>query len=315
MKIAELKEKADLALQQTGGSYRKLYFLYAAISWGLAVLVMVLDAVLAGFITETGGLAGMQTRAILSTAQSALQILNLIATPFLQFGIVFCSMGLLRQENPGPASLLEGFRRFGPVLRLMLMNLLILIGLWFVCCYAAVFIFMLTPLSNGFMELMESVMEITDMTVLEEMLMDSGFLMQMLSSMVGYFALMALIVCVVGVPLGLRMSMKHFVVMDRQKLGGAQAIRESFRLTKGNCMFLLRLGLSFWWYYVLWALASSIVFLPIPSQVGYWISYGVYIAAQVALTTFAAPRIQTTYAAAYDAMKEQKDVKQETVEA
>ena len=190
------------------------------------------------------------------------------------------------------------------------MTFLIWLGLWFACCYAAVMIFIFTPMSGSFMELMTSMMDLTGMTAPEDLLMDEAFLQQLLSSMTGYFVILAVVLCAVGIPLLLRMSMSNYVVMDREKKGGMQAIRESFRITKGNGMQLLGLGLRFWWFYVLSGLSIGLMYLdavvPLPGQSGYWIGYALYLIAQMALFTLAAPRVQTAYAAAYETMKKEK---------
>lgn len=315
MKPVELKARADAALEQASYDPRKLFFLYGAVSLGLGLLIALLDMVLAESIADTVGLAGMQTRAVLATAQSGLQIISAVILPFLQFGLVYGCLRLIRTERAEPGVLTEGFRRLGPVLRLLLMKGLVLFGALTVCSYAASLIFMITPLSQGLVEQLTPILESGDMAAVEAVLYDETSLQQMLPHMTGFFVIFLVLVCGVGIPLAYRMSMTDFVVMDEGKRGGFGAIRESFRITKGHCMQLFRLDLSFWWFYALNGLAGVLmnldslltlagITLPVSAKTAYLISYGLYTAAHLVLLTLAAPKVRTTYAAAYETMKQ-----------
>ena len=325
MNIHNIRQRVADTLNHTAGNYRKLFFLYGAASLGISLLIAILDTVLAGMIAETGGLAGIQTRAVLSTAQTLLQVINTVALPFWMFGLVFCTLQLARGKSADCKGLLEGFCRFGPVLRLMLTKVLLLLAVCMACSYVAAVLFALTPMSAQFMQTIGATLDVTDAAAVEAFLTSENLLEQLLPVMKGYFMIYAVLLGVICIPLGLRMSMTDFVVMDQEKMGGFRAVRESFRLTKGNCLKLLGLGFGFWWYYVLSALAIVLmnldaillwaeIPLPVSAQVAYWVFYGVYIVAQLALLTLAAPRVQTTYAAAYMTMKEEKEVKEEITE-
>lgn len=314
MKSRTLKAQASSALQQAAYDPRKLFFLYGAVSLGLGLLIAVLDTVLANSIAGTGGLAGMQTRAILTTAQSVLQLISAVALPFLQFGMIYGSLRLIRQERADFGVLTEGFRRFGPVLRLLLSKGVLFVAVLTACSYVSSMAFILTPLSGSFVELLTPIVESGDMAAIEEMLYDEATLQQLMPAMAGFFAIFLGLTCLVCIPLAYRMSMADFVVMDEDKVGGFAAIRQSFRLTKGSCMKLFRLDVSFWWFYGL-NFAAGVLFsmdmllsaagvpLPVSGQTAYWICYGVYIVAQLALLTLLAPKVQTTYAAAYETLK------------
>ena len=314
MNIKSLKAQAHEALGEASYNPKKLFFLYAAISLGLGILISLLDAVLADSIASTVGLAGMQTRAVLTTAQTVLQTISTVALPFLQFGIVYGSLLLIRRERADVGVLPQGFRRFGPVMRLLLMKILLLSAAVMACAYASSMLFMLTPLSNSFMELLAPVVESGDMAAIEAFLYEDAALQQLLPAMAGFFVFFVLLACGVCIPLGYRMSMADFVVMDAERKGGFAAIRQSFRLTKGRCLQLFRLDLSFWWYFAL-NVASGLLFsadgllqmagvtLPVSDRSAYWICYGVYMITQLALLTLAAPKVQTTYAAAYEMLR------------
>ena len=314
MNIRTLKMQARTALQKASYSPGKLFFLYGAVSLGLGLVIALLDAVLANSIAGTGGLAGMQTRAVLTTAQSVLQLASGIILPFWQFGLVYGSLQLIRQERADGHVLTEGFRRFGPILRLLLMKAVFFMAAIMACSYVSSFLFVLTPLSRSFTELMTPIVESGDVAAMEAMLSDEAAIMELLPTMGGFFVIFLIHVCVICIPLGYRMSMADFVVMDEGRRGGFGAIRESFRLTRRHCMQLFRLDLSFWWFYgisffvgVLAGLDGLLtmagVSLPVSAQAAYWICYGAYIVAQLALLTLAAPKVQTTYAAAYETLK------------
>ena len=314
MNVRTLKTQASAVLRQASYSPRKLFFLYGAISLGLGLVVALLDAALANSIADTGGLAGMQTRAVLTTAQSVLQLASAIILPFLQFGLVYGCLRLIREERADGRVLAEGFRRFGPILRLLLMKAVFFMAAVMACSYVSSILFVLTPLSGSFAELMTPIVESGDLAAMEAMLSDEAALMKLLPTMGGFFVIFLIHICVICIPLGYRMSMADFVVMDEGKKGGFRAIRESFRLTRGNCKKLFRLDLSFWWFYLLSALASLLgsldalltmagVALPVSAQTAYWVCYGTYIVVQMVLLVLAAPKVQTTYAAAYETLK------------
>lgn len=315
MNSRTLKARANAALQQASYDPKKLFFLYGAVSLGLGLLIAVLDMVLTNSIAETGGLAGLQTRAILTTAQSVLQLISAVALPFLQFGMIYGSLRLIRQERADFGTLTEGFRRFGPVLRLLLSKGILFMAVLTACSYVSSMAFILTPLSSNFVELLTPIVESGDMAAIEEMLYDEATLQQLMPAMAGFFAIFLALTGLICIPLGYRMSMADFAVMDDNGVGGFAAIRQSFRLTKGSCMQLFRLDLSFWWFYGLnlvagllfsmdMLLSAAGVALPVSDQTAYWICYSVYIVAQLALITLAVPKVQTTYAAAYQTLKE-----------
>lgn len=314
MNSKTLKMQASAALKRASYSPRKLFFLYGAVSLGLGLIIALLDMALANSIAGTGGLAGMQTRAILTTAQSVLQLASGIILPFWQFGLVYGCLQLIRQERADGHALTEGFHRFGPILRLLLMKAVFFTAAVVACSYVSSLLFVLTPLSHSFTQLLTPIVESGDVAAMEAMLSDEAALMELLPTMGGFFVIFLIHICVICVPLGYRMSMADFVVMDEGRRGGFGAIRESFRLTKGSCMQLFRLDLSFWWFYILSLLASLLanldglltmagVSLPVSAQTAYWVCYGTYIVVQLALLTLAAPKVQTTYAAAYEALK------------
>lgn len=314
MNSKELKAQARTALQRADYSPGKLFFLYAVVSLGLGLVVALLDTALAKSVAGTGGLAGMQTRAMLTTAQFVLQLVCPIFLLFWQFGLIHGCLRLIRQERADGRVLAEGLRRFGPILSLLLMKFLLFLAVVMACSYVSSFLFMMTPFSDGFAELLMPIVETGDAAALEAFLSDKAAIMELLPTMGAYFVIFLIHICVICIPLAYRMSMANFVVMDEDRLGGFRAIRESFRLTRGSCIKLFRLDLSFWWYYGLSVLASVLVSLdgllnlagvslPVSAQTAYWVSYGLYMVAQLALLVLAAPKVQTTYAAAYETLK------------
>lgn len=309
-----LKSRAQEALDAASYSPRKLFFLHTAVALGITAMMALSDLLLAHLIADTGGLAGIQARAILSTIQSVLHLAGSIALPFWQIGLLFGCLRLIRREPATLRSLPEGFRRFGPVLRLMLTEGLIWVAVCIACSYAGSMLFILTPLSQGFMEQLAPIAESGDMAAVEALLYDEAALQQLLPSLAGFVVVLFVLLCAVCIPLAYRMRMTNYIVMDKPFPGAFAAIRESFRLTKGSCLALLRLDLSFWWYYLLngailllynldWLLPSLGVQLPLSEDAAFWLCYGMYTLLQLALITFAGPKVQTTYAAAYQALQ------------
>lgn len=305
-----LKDNAREALSGAAYSPRKLFTIHIAVSAGIALIISLISFLLNRGIASTGGLDGIGTRALLETVQTLLETANSLALPFWQIGLVFASLLLIRRQTAEPHSLLEGFRRLGPVLRLYILKVLIVIALIMICSNAASFLMVLLPLSTGFLSLMESIPETATEEEILRMMEDPAFSEQMLRAMVPMLLAMLALMLICIIPIMFRLRMTDYLIMDNPEAGARAAVKTSWRMTKGNCMALFRLDLSFWWFYVLNTLVSVVYFLDmlLPQSVNPDVSFilcGVgYAIGQVALYSWANAYLQTTYAAFYEALRE-----------
>ena len=93
----------------------------------------------------TGGLGGIATRSMLSTIQSVLNLFQTALMPFWQAGYLTVSLAIARREKADREDLFSGFHRFGPFLRLYLLQGLIIGALLIASNYVSSFLYMLTP--------------------------------------------------------------------------------------------------------------------------------------------------------------------------
>lgn len=307
-----LKAAAQSSLNRADYNPKKLILIHTGATLLVSAALMIVDYLLAKGIGAAAGLGGMQTRAILSTLQSVLQLAQTVALPFWQVGYLYAVLQIAKGESAGPDSLLQGFRRFGSVLRLQLLSGAILLGLLIACSYAASFLFMVTSWGKEMMAqltaLLESGIDLNDSSALESLIS---------SALADYAIPVILIFCgiflLITIPVFFRMRFSTYIIMDGEKSALA-AIRISRQITKGNCMNLLKLDFSFWWYYALEVLLTSLCYgdillgelgftLPWNGTVSYFLCFGMYAAGQLALHYAFRNQMEVTYAHAYGALK------------
>lgn len=310
-----LKQTAGQYLQSAAYSPKKLVLLHRGLIAVLSLVISLLSLALAEGIATTGGLSGIGTRNILQTAQMVLEIAQLILVPFWQIGILFAFLCIVRNRPAGPQQLLRGFQRFFPALRLMIIQTLLFTVIGFIIAYISSFftilvmpdlVEQLTPLA---MEMMQN--PAMDPTAMIEALPQES-LMTMTIWMLSIFAVLY------GICAGflsLEMRFANYLILDDPQMGAIQAIIHSFRFNHGNFWAMIRLDLSFWFYYVLQGLALSISMLqlftpafhlPIPEQVTSLLIYVVYALAVLGIDWCFRPKVEATYALAYDILKTEK---------
>ena len=306
-----LKQAAAAHLEHACYNPRKLAVIHGGLIVGVALVISLLSMALTLGMDNSGGLSGMGMRNILQTAESALQLAYTFLTPFWQVGILFAFLSIVRRQPAQPRSLLRGFARFGPVLRLMLAEALILFVLCFVAAYSSSFLCMM--FSPELMELLTP--------IAEEMAKDPTFdptqmlmqipAQQLLSAALPMLICFGVLYLAAAVFFGFRTRFASYLVLDDPGVGAFAAIIRSFRMTHGSCGALLRLDLSFWLYYVLLALITALNYVQLlPADLGgAWLPLVLYMAYGVgilALDWFMRPMLEATYALAYDTLREEK---------
>lgn len=305
--------------QQAAGKlpcdHKKLSLIHAGIALGGGFIISLLQLYLNKQIAHTGGLAGLGTRSILETLQMVLQYVVNIGLPFWEIGFLFVALGWMRGERAVFGSLAEGFRRFRSVLRLLLTQTLVYVGSILICCYAGAMIFAYTPMASQAQALFLPMME-AELTMEQMMAAVSEMpMMEVLSVMAPAFILMGVLMAVVGVCLFYRFRMAHFIIKDQPRLSGLMVLFLSSRMTKGHRWKLVRLDLSFWWYYLLLgfsgvAMYANIILsrlgiaLPVTEDVAWIFSYGLGCLIQLVLCWRYMGYVQTTYAAAYEQLRQ-----------
>ena len=303
-----LKEAADRSLAAASYNPKKLILIHTAAALALSLLVTALDFVLNTRIAGTGGLGGIELRSVLSTVQSVLRLANLVILPFWEAGYTFAAMNIARGKRAEPGSLLEGFRRWGPVFRATLFQWLIYMGIAMICLYVSMQIFLITPLADPLYEILAPYMTSTA-PVLDQAAMSAATAACM--PMLWIFGVLyALLV----VPVVYQYRMVSYVLLDGPKTGALAALRESRRIMRGSRFRLFKLDLSFWWFYGAQLLLALVCYgdailpalgigLPFSDTVSYFLFYILSLAFQMALYIWLRNRVAVTYAHGYDVLR------------
>ena len=298
-----LKKKASNRLQ-SGNDPKKVVLVYAGIVALSSLVVTVVQNLLDSQISQTGGIQNIGTRSMLTTADTVLTIAQLLLVMCLTLGYTGSMLRIARGQYASPNSLKAGGERIWVLLRTRLLQMLIMTAAAFALCFLVVNVCLLTPLSNRMIAVMGTVSA-------EALLADDLALMGLYSAMLPIM----LIYLVALVPLLWYFSctyrMVDYLLIDRPQLGAFGVLRESRRMMQGNMKMMLRVDLSFWWYYLLQALVSVLIYLNmvlapfaigLPPEVLYWGTVVLYLAADFALRYFFSNKVAVTYALFYDSL-------------
>ena len=320
-----LKNAAGDALARASRNPKRIILIHTAVSLGIMLLVAVLDYVLSGQIENTGGLSGLGTRSVLTTVQSILQMVQMAVLPFWEIGYLYAAMKMAVKEPAEPGTLLEGFRHFGPLFRVMLLKGLIFLVLGFVCTYVATQIFVMTPLSTPMLEAMAPVLN--DPTLMESAAGEEA-LMQVVDqalddAMLPLLIITGILLCLVYIPISYRLRLVNYSVLENPREGALVAFRRSFRLMRGNCLEMFLLDLSFWWYYLLQILINLVCYgdlilslagvsLPWSGELSFFLFYILALAGQFVLYFLARNKVEVTYVTAYHVLSPYRPQQEKT---
>lgn len=312
LKPRELKQQAAQRLEQTNANPKQLVLIYTGLIVLLNLLVNGLNFVLSERIDATGGLSGLGTRSVLQTVQTLLSYFSMFFTPFWEAGFLFAMISIARGLDAQPKSMLRGFQRFGRVLSYVFWQMLILIALCFGLMYVVVFLFALTPFAEDFVEAVLPLMQNS-----EALLPDGTINMELLPvgelfrAMIPMFVIYAAILIPVYAYICYHLRLTSFLLVEGQSRSTFGSMGASVKLMKGHKWQMLKLDLSFWWYYALEALLMVVLYLdailpmmgvslPIDSTVAYFITLVLYCILELALHLWKKPQVDVTYAAAYE---------------
>ena len=304
-----IKEKARLSLAVAEYDPKKLALIHTGISVALSLSVSLISYLLGLGIADTGGLAGIGSRAVLSSAQSVLNFALALLLPFWELGFLYAALGLARQEKADFSSLAQGFRCFPSAMRLFLIQTLLAVSIFTACTYAAYTIFTLTPFFESTYNILAPIAEAGGEVVLEE-----ATIQALLPTLIPMYVILAALVLLVGAPMFYRYRMAQFALLDGAA-GARRSMAESIRIMQRNRITLFKLDLSFWWYYGLQLILVAVAYadvllptlgvtLPISSTLAYWLFYGIYMGLRLLVAWKFAAYIQTAYAHCYDTFRQ-----------
>lgn len=313
--IREIKRFSAERLAQSP-SQQKIVLIYAGLTLGLAALVAVAGYVLGLQIDNYGGLSNLSKRTMLSSVQSMLPVLLSLVTLCLDLGYFAAMLRVARGMYTSPQTLRLGFDRFWLLLRCNILRGLVLMGVMFSSMYFGIMIFMMTPFSRAAVEIVTPLM--SQMSVLNTgIVIDDATYLMLMEAMLPGFAICGILALAVGGPVYYSYRMVEYVVIDKPAIGAMKALRESKKMMRGHRREMLKLDLSFWWYY-LGAVAVTVIGygdvilpmlgleLPVSGDAAYFIFYALYLAGSFALYYFLRNRLVVCCALAYDAVKPQK---------
>lgn len=300
----KLKIDAAISLRRAGYPPRRLVLMHSAITIGISLLVTLIVQLLQNMIDSTGGLSSLGDQALLSTAQSVLQIAQAVLLPFWAAGLVYMGLRIREERLSGPSDLLEGFRRWKDLLfaglRMLLQYFLrALIALW-----SSAQLLLFTPFVMPIWNATQAMSADPDLSVAEAL---GEYYMPVTITSACIFAVLFVIL---SIPVFYRFRLVNYLILDREPLPSRQAVFASRLLMQGRRVALFKLDLSFWWYYLLEAVSIVLMLgdvilnllgisLPIDPMLSLWICLLAGSALQLAVQVWARPKVHATYAHFY----------------
>ena len=306
-----LKEAAARSLAHSP-DHRQTVLFSVGLAAAAALLVSILSLILDGFIANTGGLSGMALRSTLTTVQALLSLGLSALMPFWGYGLTHAMLKLSRQEAASRSTLLEGFRRFGPVLRLMLLRYLIYCSIAMLAIQFAVGVLSLTPLAAPATQFL-----LDNAELLTSAAVDEATVLALMDAMMPLMAVSFAVTLGVLAPFFYSFRMADLRIMDDPKCGAIAALVGSARMMRHNRLAVFKLDLSFWWYYLAQGLLTALVngnlilsMLGVPLPISEDISLLLFLTAgllgQLALYYFFRAHVEVTYAKAYQSLFPEK---------
>lgn len=308
-----IRNTAAENLAAAPGNSQNTALIYAGGTATLSLLTTILAELVGLQIEGTGGLGNMGLRSILATVQYILPLVQSVIVLCVGFGYSAAVLHMARRQETSPRTLLEGFRYFGPLIRSILLRAVIFIALGIGAMYLAAQIFVMTPLSSDFWEIMMPLVSST--TVLDSsIVMDDATLTAASSAMLPMIPIFLVLFLVVAAPIYYQYRMTSYALLDNPQKGAIAAMRASSTMMKKNRFKLFKLDLCFWWFYALEILIGLLAYgdmllpmvgitFPWSDTVSYYLFYVASLALQVGLYYLFLNRVHVTYATVYEGLK------------
>lgn len=311
--IRVLKEDAHLALRK-GREPKKVVLYFAGITMLVAAALTVLSFWLGQQMDGAGGLGNLGTRAILSTAQTALPLVQMVVLLGLELGYIHAMMRISRRQYADHTDLKMGFRKFFPLLRLLILQCAIQFAIGLLAYQVSTTIYMFTPWAEKMMDLILPLVDASG-AMDPSAIMTEAFIAEATPLVMPMLLICCIALCLILIPVSYRMRFAQYALLDEPGNSALAAIRASFKMTRRNCFKIFKLDLSFWWYYLVSTLVSATAYLdtllpmfgiqlPMNETVAFFLFYGIYLAATFAMIYCLRNRVECTYLLAYDSLRE-----------
>lgn len=242
----DIKARAKKTLSYTPWDVKKIVLVYSLVALCVSPLLTGINGLLLSAAENAQGLSGLGVTSMLETVSSVLNTAWMIFSMFWVPGILYCALQLLREQDPWPKGLLRGFTKWVSILKY---NILVVLFIFALAMFISPVVSIVSlPFMGQFQEMLSAVPATeADMVAYLETLPTQQLFYAVMPMMILMFGAMFAVL----IPLSYRVRLVNLLLLDEERLGVREAIRYSFRLTKGSCLQLLRLDLSFWWYYLL----------------------------------------------------------------
>ena len=308
-----LRREADAAVAANTGDPRLTLLVYVAVSLVGSLAIAILRTVLGNRIATTGGLQNLGLQATLSTIQTAAPLIWAIAMMGLDLGRQSVCLNMVRRRSVEPRSLLAGFPKLGGLIRAGFLQGALYLLILILAVNIGSIIFMATPLAQDLYAIVAEI-ALDSEALYEALYNDPEFLNQVFSAMLPVYPIVAVLFLIVAIPVFYRYRMTNYCLLDQPRNSALVAMGESISMTKGNRWALVKLDLSFWWFYALEILISLIAYgdmllplvgisFPWPDTISFYLFYVLSLGLQVAVYHYFLNRINVTYAIAYEILK------------
>lgn len=263
LKTKDLKNRASQLVSAYPRECRKLVLIYIGVISVLSVGSNALQMFLDSQIGAAGGLSGLGTRTILETIQEILTYINMFFGPFWSAGFLYAMLNLVRGRAPASKDLLEGFRRFFRIVSHVAFELMVTIFMMLGIMNLASIVFAYTPWGTAFAESIEPLLSdpnlfLADGSINLDLIPADAMLSGMGPMMVIFLALF--LPAYTYVSYCFRMAL--YLVVER-RISAFRAHSLSIRMMRGHKWQMLKLDLSFWWYYLLGGVISVVGYLDV----------------------------------------------------
>lgn len=299
MNLSQIRQDAARQLRENGDGFAPLVLIHSATTVGVSLLLMLVSWG-SQYIAPEGGLSNMGTQMIISTVQTLLQILSMIAVPFWDAGLIFGAMRVLRGRHNTPSTLTEGFRRWGGIGSSLIIRGFVYFITSITCSFASSLVLSALPMPPSVLD------ELTAFAEAPTLPLTDGVRSFLVIYLVVYIASL----CVLLIPKLYLHRQVVYRIMDDEPCNGLQAVVHSRTLMKGHRRKLFLLDLSYWWFYLLelgisviaigdLVLESMGISLPIGAEAAAWIFPIGALLARLVLYYLAKPKIALSYALFY----------------
>ena len=308
-----VRQTAYEALAANPGRPGLVVLLFIAVNAVSALLVTSLLLAVDNRISQTGGLGDLGLRSILSTIRTVLPIVQTVVLWCVHLGYQNATLRMARRQAAQPRDLLEGFPRFGPLVRSILLRSGMYLMLAFLAANIASAIFMMLPMSEDFKTLTTPLL--TDPYAFVDMVYsDAELFVQMWGTLLPMIPIFLAIFLLVAAPFFYQYRMTNYCILDNPRRGALNAMAESIQLMRCNRISLLKLDLSFWWFYLGqavaavalyadWILALAGVTVPLSPVAAHYVCYILSLSLEGILYYFFLNRVETTYATVYEILR------------